>query len=317
MKHSLKTACFALVIIIVLTCGMGLTAFATADTASLDLNQTGSVSLILEDGDGNIMSDGAITIYQVASLYLDNGNMAYAQTADFSNCTDTLDVENSSLAANLATYVEENSIVGTAADISVNGTVSFNGLELGLYLVVQTTQSTGFSVISPFLVTIPFAEDDTWVYDVDASPKVEVSAVPATPTLTPTSTPTATPTETPTSTTTPTPVAPITPTETPTETSSETPTSTTTPTPVSPITPTETPIETATPTETPTETVTATATPTPTASAAPVTSTSDTTLPQTGQLNWPVPVLAICGLVIFAIGWAIVASDRKIKDHEA
>ena len=33
-------------------------------------------------------------------------------------------------------------------------------------------------------------------------------------------------------------------------------------------------------------------------------------LPQTGQLNWPVPVLAVSGVVLFAFGWAL---DRKYR----
>ena len=35
-----------------------------------------------------------------------------------------------------------------------------------------------------------------------------------------------------------------------------------------------------------------------------------TGLPQTGQLNWPVPVLAVSGVVLFAFGWAL---DRKYR----
>ena len=33
-------------------------------------------------------------------------------------------------------------------------------------------------------------------------------------------------------------------------------------------------------------------------------------LPQTGQLNWPVPLLAVSGVVLFAFGWAL---DRKYR----
>lgn len=39
-----------------------------------------------------------------------------------------------------------------------------------------------------------------------------------------------------------------------------------------------------------------------------------TTLPQTGQLNWPVPVLAVAGLLIFALGWSM---RRGRRVHEA
>lgn len=38
-------------------------------------------------------------------------------------------------------------------------------------------------------------------------------------------------------------------------------------------------------------------------------------LPQTGQLNWPVPVLAAAGLVLFAIGWGI--RFRRKQDEDA
>ena len=37
----------------------------------------------------------------------------------------------------------------------------------------------------------------------------------------------------------------------------------------------------------------------------------DPTLPQTGQLNWPVPVLAVSGVVLFTIGWLICFNRKK------
>lgn len=39
------------------------------------------------------------------------------------------------------------------------------------------------------------------------------------------------------------------------------------------------------------------------------------TLPQTGQLNWPVPVLTLCGLLIFTVGWRLYFSKRG--EHHA
>ena len=38
-------------------------------------------------------------------------------------------------------------------------------------------------------------------------------------------------------------------------------------------------------------------------------------LPQTGQLHWPVPVLAVSGITIFLLGWAM--RTRKREHHEA
>ena len=37
----------------------------------------------------------------------------------------------------------------------------------------------------------------------------------------------------------------------------------------------------------------------------------DSTLPQTGQLNWPIPLMAVCGLFMILIGKLILAGERK------
>lgn len=42
----------------------------------------------------------------------------------------------------------------------------------------------------------------------------------------------------------------------------------------------------------------------------------DFELPQTGQTNWPVPVMAIAGIILLAAGFGLRASGRK-KEHEA
>ena len=50
--------------------------------------------------------------------------------------------------------------------------------------------------------------------------------------------------------------------------------------------------------------------PKPTATPAPTTP-PDPSLPQTGMLRWPIPVLGICGLVLFSLGWAMCFMKKK------
>lgn len=57
------------------------------------------------------------------------------------------------------------------------------------------------------------------------------------------------------------------------------------------------------------ELVTATPTPTPSVSPPPK-------LPQTGQLNWPVPILALGGLALLACGWALRYAGKR-EDEDA
>lgn len=70
------------------------------------------------------------------------------------------------------------------------------------------------------------------------------------------------------------------------------PTPAPTPSPQPPPEPTETPVPSPEPSESPT--------PTPAPTGKP--SGADETLPQTGQLRWPVPVLAVLGLALAAAG---------------
>lgn len=53
--------------------------------------------------------------------------------------------------------------------------MSFSGLSTGLYLVVQTQAVEGYLKVSPFLVSLPMynAADCDWLYTIDASPKVQ------------------------------------------------------------------------------------------------------------------------------------------------
>lgn len=47
----------------------------------------------------------------------------------------------------------------------------------------------------------------------------------------------------------------------------------------------------------------------------PPTTPPDESLPQTGQLNWPIPMMAVSGAVLFIAGW-ILCAGRKRTEHE-
>ncbi|MBQ3090470.1 MAG: LPXTG cell wall anchor domain-containing protein [Oscillospiraceae bacterium] len=54
---------------------------------------------------------------------------------------------------------------------------------------------------------------------------------------------------------------------------------------------------------------------TPTPVTPPAVKPSDPKLPQTGQLNWPVPLMASAGLGLFLLGW-VLCFRKKRADHE-
>ncbi len=200
-----------------------------------DLNRPGTIKVTMQKGE-TFVNGGTLAIYRVGQIYENNGNYDFISTGDFIDCDESFeDVQSETLAANLAVYAKDNpDIVKAEAvqDVDKDGTVEFTDLDPGLYLVVQTKAAEGYEAAVPFLVSLPYMQDGVYVYDVDASPKVEL------------------------------------------ETSKE---------PESPDKPT-----------------------TP--------SKPSGKLPQTGQMNWPVPIMAITGILLFAIGWILYFGKRETNE---
>ena len=135
---------------------------------------------------------------------------------------------------------------------------------------MQSKASNGYAPIKPFLVSLPMAENGKWNYEVDASPKVGgyTPVNPDTPPVPPTPVPDK-------------PGTPEQPTNPDTPKNPDGPDS-----PVAPGNP-DNPALAGHPDGTA------------------MSGLPQTGLPQTGQLNWPVPVLAVSGVLLFAAGWVL------------
>lgn len=255
-----------------------------------DLTKTGSIRIYLTDSDDRAVSGGTLTIYKVGDVHEDDGNFSFVLTDDFAGSEESLEKINSaSLAKRLADYADENRLTCETKTIGRDGRVVFDGLEPGLYLLVQYKAAYGYYKLDPFLVSIPQLSGDEYIYDVDASPKVEAEDKPTPPPPPPGDETEPDETE---------------PKETePEETEpDETEPKETEPEETEPdeTEPDETEPEESEPDETePDETE-----PTP----------DEPKLPQTGQLKWPIPILVFAGLVLFLAGW--VMCFRKKDTHE-
>ena len=194
-----------------------------------EANRKGSITVTMRSG-SKVVSGGTLTLYRVGAVLEDDGNYSFVPTGDFTNCgesfTGGLSAE---LAKKLEAYANKQKLTGTTKTIGSNGSVTFSNLEQGLYLLVQKKAASGYNKINAFLVTVPYLDEDTYVYDVKADAKMELKKEPK-------------------------------------------------PTPKTPDKP------------------------------------KGKKLAQTGQLNWPVPVLTILGMALFTTGW--VLRFRK-KDDDA
>lgn len=62
---------------------------------------------------------------------------------------------------------------GTVRSVCEDGTVCFDGLEPGYYLLAQEQKPSGFRQMNPFLVSVPITVNSQIRYEIDAFPKLE------------------------------------------------------------------------------------------------------------------------------------------------
>ena len=147
----------------------------TAMAQELDFDRVGSVSVTLMDQDGQTPITGAeLSLYRVATVSLNNSNhLSYNFTDAFQNCGCALD--DPDLSVKLDEFVKENSVAAEKLVTDARGNVTFANLPLGLYFVQQTNAVSGYAPCTSFLVTVPNQTTDGYVYDVNASPKTDVA----------------------------------------------------------------------------------------------------------------------------------------------
>lgn len=248
----------------------------------VDLSRTGSIKVSLYDSEtSEAVGGGTLTLYRVAKVQKDNANLSFMYTNGFEDCGVELgDLSEGELAGRLAEKIAATA-ESTTVEISDLGVAEFGDLEVGLYLVVQTTAAENYNVINPFLVSVPIQENGSYIYDVDALPKVGTAAKK-----------TPEPPDKPD-----TPDTPDTP-DKPEEKNPDTPAA---PGPDNPdgwvlgahgekiyLNPEA---------------------PSPDSPNGYVMGAHG--LPQTGQLNWPIPVLAVTGVVLVAAGIKLKKGTRK------
>ena len=254
----------------------------------VDLSRTGSIKVSLYDSEtSEAVGGGTLTLYRVAKVQKDNANLSFVYTNGFEDCgVELRDLSEGELAGRLAEKIAATA-ESTTVEISDLGVAEFGDLEVGLYLVVQTTAAENYNVINPFLVSVPIQENGSYVYDVDALPKVGTAAK---------KTP-----EPPDKPDTPdTPDKPETP-DTPDKPEEENPNTPVAPGPDNPdgwvlgahgekiyLNPEA---------------------PSPDNPNGYVMGAHG--LPQTGQLNWPIPVLAVTGVVLVTAGIKLKKGTRK------
>lgn len=144
-----------------------------------EAGKTGNISLKIQEtgDDGTVVPipNVKLTLYKVGSVTFD-GNVHFVLDSAFADTGINFDeLQNAegwySAAATLSETVKESGISGIEMQSDEEGKIVYNDQAEGVYLIVQSDSDERVSV-SPMLLTVPFAEEETgWTYDVQAYPK--------------------------------------------------------------------------------------------------------------------------------------------------
>ena len=167
MKHKILTLCAAALLL--LFCVVPVYA------EEFDPEKTGSVSVTLtEQYEKAPITNAELSLYYIATVHVNaDGKLSYLYTDAFSEVGVALD--DPELTAKLDGYLSDNHTPSAKLRTDENGTAVFENLPLGLYFIRQTNTVEGFAPCTPFLVTVPMEDANGYMYEVNASPKTEVA----------------------------------------------------------------------------------------------------------------------------------------------
>jgi len=149
-----------------------------ADTI-VDFSKTGTIEITIKESLEQTPIEGnEITIIEVAEAKSLNHNLIFTYHENIADCeADLSNLKNENLVNEIEKCITNKELPSQTKKTDKTGIVYFDELRLGLYLVKQTNEVEGYSNIDSFLVMIPEVEDNKWVYDITAKPKVDIYKV--------------------------------------------------------------------------------------------------------------------------------------------
>ena len=167
MRHKLLSVCLIVWILFLLP--------LPALAQSFDADRLGSISVTLLGKDRKTpIPDAELSLYSVASVTRgSNDRLHYIFTDPFQDCGTAL--EDPALTETLDAFVLDHAVPAAKQITNAHGQAVFTDLPLGLYFVKQTNTVADYAPCTSFLVTLPNETPDGYLYAVDASPKTEAA----------------------------------------------------------------------------------------------------------------------------------------------
>lgn len=173
MKSSLTAKKILAMLIVTVVC---ITLFSVSTAAASIGTTTGSITITLQDSDQQPLPGVTFRLYRIATAYADRNGVHFTYTDEFrNNGMQAGNFSDAYLPVHLTAYAQLNHISFTEKTTDATGTAVFGNLPFGAFLLVPVGKNDGYLAPSPFIVALPIKDtaNDKWVSDIDASPKIE------------------------------------------------------------------------------------------------------------------------------------------------
>ena len=169
-----------LVVALIMT--LVLLAFTFSPTAAALLSRNGNINLNLSASNtGRPLENVSIKLYCVAKAYQQpNGGVRYEFIPPYDEANiDLNNLQDYYLPIHLNYFATSRNLPYTEKTTNKNGDLVFDDLPAGLFLVVPEHDIGNYFAPSPFIINIPQYDPETnvWEYDVTATPKIESNDV--------------------------------------------------------------------------------------------------------------------------------------------
>ena len=147
---------------------------AKAFALNFDADRKASISVNLLEQDATTPIVGVeLSLYRVATVGRTSDlELVYAYTDEFRGCG--VELDDPELSKKLDAFVSDNAAPLGKLSTDGQGQAVFTNLPLGLYFIKQTNAVEGYAPCTPFLVTVPTQSEDGYIYDINASPKTDI-----------------------------------------------------------------------------------------------------------------------------------------------
>lgn len=141
----------------------------------VDFNKTGSISIdLIDDDTSKPISGVSVSIYKIANVSEKNHNLYYEYESDVDCTVDINKLDNENITNEIESCILNKDATSTQISDS-KGHIEFRNLDLGIYLIKHTDNVSDGYTFNTFLLNIPMVVDNKFEYDINTTPKIELT----------------------------------------------------------------------------------------------------------------------------------------------